>query len=360
MDAEALISENHQLKEQIAFFKNLVEQLRQELRWSQAKLQALIKRLFGSKSETLNPDQLELLLQGLDQPPAAPPPAAPKAPPDSRSSERRRAVRQKLPPHLRVEEVVVVPEEVQKQPELWKEIGQEITEELDWNPAQFLKRRYIRRKYVRKTPEAEAGNDAQPEVVIGSLPSRLIDKGLPGSGLLAQVVISKYEDHLPLYRQERIYKERHGVKISRATMAEWVERVAEWLKPIYDEMRRSLIAGGYLQADETPIRYLDHDLPGKSQTGYLWAYGRPGGEVVFDWKTSRGREGPEAFLKDFGGLLQADGYGVYGSLAAEHDNWTLLGCMAHARRKFHVAMAEDRRAAWMVRQIGHQIGRAHV
>lgn len=118
-------------------------------------------------------------------------------------------------------------------------------------------------------------------------------------------------------------------------------------------MKQSLLAGGYIQADETPIRYLDPDLPGKSQLGYLWAYSRPGAEVIFDWQTGRGREGPEKFLKTFAGLLQADGYGVYGALAAERPDWTLFGCLAHARRNFYEALEHDRRAAWFLRQMGH-------
>jgi len=143
------------------------------------------------------------------------------------------------------------------------------------------------------------------------------------------------------------------VKIARASLAEWVEQVAYWLQPVYEAMKDRLLTGKYLQADETPIRYLDPDLPGKSHKGFLWAYGRPGAEVIFEWRTSRGREGPELFLKNFSGLLQADGYGVYSSLAGERTDLKLLGCMAHARRKFHDALQEDRRAAWFVRQIGH-------
>src|SRR5262245_11521484 len=199
-------------------------------------------------------------------------------------------------------------------PEQWKQIGEEVTEELDWKPAQFIKRLYIRPKYVKASAKSHAeaslvqealaavyGQD-QPEVLMAPLPSRLIEKGLPGPSLLAQVLISKYEDHLPLYRQERIYRERYGVKLARQSLAEWVEQAAFWLKPIYELTKKSLLAGGYLQVDETPIRYLDPDVPGKSQLGYLWTYSRPGAEVVFDWQTSRGREGPAAMLKEFKGL----------------------------------------------------------
>ena len=145
----------------------------------------------------------------------------------------------------------------------------------------------------------------------------MIEKGLPGAGLLTQVIVGKYEDHLPLYRQERIYRERHGVNLSRQTLCGWVEAAADWLSPIYREMKAGLVAGDYLQADETPIRYLDPDVKGKSQSGWLWTYSQPQGDVVFEWQVSRSREGPRAFLKSFRGKLQTDGYGVYESLARE-------------------------------------------
>ena len=111
-------------------------------------------------------------------------------------------------------------------------------------------------------------------------------------------------------------------------------------------------AGNYLQADETPIRYLDPDLKGKSQQGYLWTYSRPGGDVLFEWRVSRSREGPEKFLKNFRGKLQTDGYSAYESLAKEREDLILVGCWAHARRGFHEALAESKLAAWFVRQIG--------
>jgi hypothetical protein len=181
----------------------------------------------------------------------------------------------------------------------------------------------------------------------------LIEKGLPGAGLLTQVIVGKYEDHLPLYRQERIYRERHGVNLSRQTLCGWVEVAADWLSPIYREMKAGLVAGDYLQADETPIRYLDPDVKGKSQSGWLWTYSQPQGDVVFEWQVSRSREGPREFLKDFRGKLQTDGYGVYESLARERgEELILIACWAHARRGLHEALGEGRSAAWLVGQIG--------
>jgi len=374
MDATAPI-ERQSLQAALASAQELVGSLQQENKLLRQKIDLLIKKFFGGqKSETIDPKQLEMLLAGLVAAAPTPGPEVAKVALLPRiQSPRSKPLRQPLPGHLPEERVVLIPEEVKARPEQWKEIGQEITEELDWKPAQFFKRLYIRPKYVKAPPTA-AGQAApavkqgaevvtaalaaiygpeEPAVRIAPLPSRLIEKGFPGPGLLAQVVISKYEDHLPLYRQEKIYRERYGVKLSRQTLAEWVAQVAFWLQPIYERMKKSLLAGGYLQVDETPIRYLDPDLPGKSHLGYLWTYSRPKGEVLFDWQTNRGSEGPKAILSCFKGLLQTDGYIVYLSLAAEHPDWQMLGCMAHARRYFHEALQEDRRAAWVVRQMGH-------
>jgi transposase len=149
-----------------------------------------------------------------------------------------------------------------------------------------------------------------------------------------------------------MFRQQFGVELSRKTMGCWVEQAAELLKPVYRSIREDLLAGNYLQADETPIRYLDPDVKGKSQQGYLWVYSRPGGDVLFEWRVSRSREGPEEFLKNFRGKLQTDGYAAYESLAKERGDLTLIGCWAHARRGFHEALAETKLAAWFVRQIG--------
>jgi len=173
-----------------------------------------------------------------------------------------------------------------------------------------------------------------------------------GPGWLAQILVSKYEYHQPLYRQEKMFRQQFGVDLSRKTMGGWVEQAAELLKPVYRTIREDLLRGNYLQADETPIRYLDSDVKGKSRQGYLWVYSRPGGDVIFEWRVSRLREGPEEFLKNFRGKLQTDGYAAYESLAKARDDLTLVGCWAHARRGFHEALAETKLAAWFVRQIG--------
>ena len=322
-------------------FEQSLGALQTENKLLRQKLEFFIKRYFGgTKNEGLDRQQLELLLAGLEIVKA--PAAVVAKPAATRTLDAARPVRGPLPAHLETERVVLEPEEVKQQPALWRKLGEEVTEELDWKPAKFIKRLYIRPKYAN----AE-------RIVIAPLPARLIEKGLPGAGLLTQVIVAKYEDHQPLYRQGKIYEQRHGVKLTRQTLCGWVAAAADWLCPIYREMKAGLLAGNYLQADETPIRYLDPDVKGKSQQGWLWTYRHPRGDVVFEWNISRSREGPRKFLKDFRGKLQTDGYGVYESLARERGNeLILIGCWAHARRGFHEALGEGRAAVWIVGQIG--------
>lgn len=360
-----LEQENLQLKQTIQEQTSLIERLRVQNQLLQHKFQALLKRLgLDKKSEALDPAQLQLLMAGLtveEFPSPSQPVVEPKA---LASTSRRKAVRQPLPGHLETEEIILEPAEVVAAPGQYRKIGEEVTEELDYLPGRFLRRRFLRPKYVRVRTTVSSPADVVSEVlaqmqeskgvVMAPLPSRLIEKGFPGAGLMAHVVISKYEDHLPLFRQEKIYRERHGVKIARQSLAEWVAQAAFWLKPIYELMKKQLLARSYLQVDETPIRYLDPDQPGKAQQGYLWAYGAPGADVIFDWQTSRGKEAPAQMLKDFKGQLQTDGYGVYPSIVKDRpEELQLVGCLAHVRREFFVIREEDRRAGWFLRQIGH-------
>ena len=322
-----------------------VEKLREENRLLRQKVDYLLKKYFGgNKSEKLDRRQLELLLAGLEAQVSV---EEEEKKPGIKVVQKRNGGgggRRPVPGNMETEEIVIEPKEVEASPGDWRQIGKEVSEELDLIPAKFIRRLYIRPKYVSRVKE--------DVIVIGELPNRLIDKGIPGVGLLTHVILSKYADHLPLYRQEKIFSERYGIEISRKRMAEWVRVVADWLKPVYELMRQDLMKGKYLQVDETPIRYLDRDEIEGSRQGYLWSYGRPHGDVVFDWKTGRSRDGPEKFLGDFQGLLQADGYSVYASLARSRQGMVLIGCWAHARRKFVEAQDESpKRAGFLVHVI---------
>jgi len=307
------------------------------------KIDLLVRRVFGSSSERLSPDQLELLL-ALSERPVAVAPVEKPAPQNASRPQKERAPR--LPEHLPVVEEILDPEPVKAAPGEWRRIGEEVSEQLDYEPGRFLRRRLVRPKYVRRDDR-----DAAP--VIAPLPARLQDRSLPSPGLLAHVLVAKYCDHLPLYRQEKIYARRHGVNLSRQTMARWVELAADWLQPIYREIKSGVLSGGYVQVDETPVDYLD---PGRGKTGqgYLWVCAAPHGDAVFHWETSRAAACLGNVLPvDFSGTLQCDGYAAYPSFARQHPKpIQLAGCWAHVRRKFFDAREQSPKVTgWFLRQI---------
>ena len=187
-----------------------------------------------------------------------------------------------------------------------------------------------------------------------ALPERLLDRSLPAPGLLAHIVVGKYCDHLPLYRQEQIYRQRHGVHLPRQSLTRWVELASQWLKPIYEQIRTGVMGGGYVQVDETPVDYLEPGN-GKTKQGYLWTCSRPGGDVFYRWETSRAAACLDNIIPvDFTGTVQCDGYSAYRSFANGRNGIELAGCWAHVRRKFHEALEQSpKTAGWIMRQIQH-------
>jgi transposase len=315
--------------------------LEAENRLLRQKLDQYIRHYFGGqRNEGLDKHQLELLLQGLPNVITLPTTETKTTTP-TRNGAAHPVRRMLAEDKLETQEIVIEPAEVQARPDGWKKISEERTSQLDWVAPKIIKRVYIRPRYVK-----------QERFALAPLPPQPIEQGMVGPGLLAQILVSKYEYHQPLYRQEKMFRQQFGVELSRKTMGCWVEQAAELLKPVYRTIREDLLRCNYLQADETPIRYLDPDVKGKSQQGYLWTYSRPGGDVLFEWQVNRSRAGPEKFLKNFRGKLQTDGFSAYESLAKTRGDLTLVGCWAHARRGFHEALAETKLAAWFVRQIG--------
>ncbi|MEI6033324.1 MAG: IS66 family transposase [Verrucomicrobiae bacterium] len=305
--------------------------LRKENFLLQQKVDALVRRIFGSSSEPFNPNQPDLF--GFTQTAGAQ-----EAEKDgtafsgeaSREKSDRRDRAARIPEDLPVEEIVIDPLEVQAEPEAYKYIGAEVSEQLDYTPGAFRKVRTVRRKYVAKEVV-----DAKP--VIASLPPKLQDGCLAATGLLANIAVSRFVDHLPFYRQEQIFKTRYGVHIPRQNMVRWMEMIADRLEPVYNQISAQVLGGDYIQMDETPIRYLDPGS-GKTQIGYLWVTGKPGGDAVFRWKTSRAAQCVKEILPpEFKGILQTDAYSAYGSFAKDRPEVTMAGCMAHARRKFYQA-----------------------
>ena len=228
-------------------------------------------------------------------------------------------------------------------------IGEAVSEKLDYVPASLRVIETARLKYA--CPRCHEG------VVEAAAPPQAIEKSLAGEGLLAHVVVSKYVDHLPLYRQARIFL-REGVDLSRATMCGWVADVATALAPIGDQLRSEITAASYLHTDDTPVTILEER--GGSRKGRLWTYLDPlGQQVVFDATETHERDGPEAFLAPFRGDLHADAYTGYDALYAT-GRIREIGCWAHARRGFVEALTTDVRAALMVALIQqlYQVERA--
>ncbi len=246
--------------------------------------------------------------------------------------ESRGRGRLPIPAHLRREETIIEPEDV---PEGSKKIGEEITEVMEYKKAEIYVKKYIRPKYA--LPKEDG-------VVIGPLPSLPIPKGNAGPSLLSHILIGKYVDHLPLYRQQKQFK-RLGVEISDKTICGWVAASCELLTPLYEKLMQNVQQSGYIQADETPIKVLDKDKKRDTHKGYYWVYHSPTTKsVCFQYRKGRGREGPKEFLKDFQGAIQADGWQVYDKYE-KREGITLLGCLAHVRRKFEEAQDNDRSKA---------------
>lgn len=312
------------------------------------KIDALARRIFGVSSEALDPAQLQLLLQLPELTPVENPAITQPEPMVAVPKDRKQRKAPRLPENLPVVEEVIDPEPVKEQPENWRLIGQEVSEQLDYEPGRFLRRRTIRRKYVHRTQA-----DAVP--IIAPLPECLQERGLAAPGLLAHVLVSKYCDHLPLYRQEQIFAQRYKINLPRQTLARWVELAADWLKPIYEHIRTGVMAGGYVQVDETPVNYLEPGN-GKTKQGYLWTGSRPGGDVFFRWETSRSAACLNNIIPvNFTGTIQCDGYAAYRAFATEREGTVALaGCWAHVRRKFFESLeSSPRSAAWIMRQLQH-------
>ena len=205
-------------------------------------------------------------------------------------------------------------------------------------PPKLFKREFVRPKYRHRL-------DRNRAPLIAAAPARPVAGGYASAGLLAWIALSKYVDHLPLYRLEQMSR-RWGATLARQTMADWIALTAQWLEPICRHMYRELLAGGYVQADETPVRCNDPDEKrGGTTQGWLWVISRPGGEVVFDWRLSRRHGELTSLLDGYRGILQSDGYAAYPSFARTHEGVAWVGCWAHARRKFFEAAHERPKTA---------------
>jgi len=319
-----------------------VAELKRQLHWANLKIQVLEERLrlqriqkYGPGGEKLSDAQLDLLdlepgvshLEVQAESERGPLPERIKT-----QRSRRHPGRQELPANLpRVERVIAcTPEQCTCKScgQAMTVIGYDQSEQLDVEPAEYFV--LVTKREKRACRKCEEGG-----VAAAPVPAKIIDKGLVSDRVVIDTVISKYSDHLPLYRQSAMLERETGVEISRATLDGWVMRVGELLIPVAAAMGRELVGGSYIQADETPVDVQMHDGRGQNHQAYLWQYGKPGSSVVFDFRLGRGREGPKAFLGNFEGLLQTDGYVAYEKVGGP--KLVHAGCWAHARRKFFEA-----------------------
>ncbi len=312
----------------------------------QHQLEQLLRRVYGHRSEKLDPNQLllfarEILAENQAAPAANAPPAdttstATEASPPKKSGHGRK----QLPANLPRKPVLhdVAPEQLPC-PEcgtVRTRIGEETREQLEYVPASLFVLKHVRPKYACKTCEGH--------VVIAERLPEPIEKGLPGTGLLAQVIVSKYADHLPLYRQERIFA-RQGVELSRQTTCDWMGVCADLLEPIWQAMYRRVVQSRVIQTDDTPVR-VQNPVTRVMTTGRLWDYSGDHDHpfIVYDYTPDRRALGPERMLADFRtGYLQSDAYAGYDQI---HARGVLeVGCMAHARRRFDTAKKTDQERA---------------
>lgn len=304
-----------------------IQQLEQQL----AQFQKLV---FGKKHERvelLNPGQLNL---GLDLGETTPVTVSTEDISYTRTKTKKKVQpnRSPLPADLPREVIVIEPEQDTAGMKL---IGHEITEQLEMTPAKFYVKQYKRAKYAK--PE---GNG----VIIGALPEFSLPKSIAGSSVLAHLLVGKYVDHLPLHRQIKMFS-RSGMTFSDSTINDWIKGSIDLVAILHQKNEIILKESGYIQMDETPIKVLDSEKKGQTHRGYFWVSHSPTQKVVtFNYNKGRSAEFPTAFLQDYKGYIQTDGYGVYDAFDQREDI-TMVCCMAHARRNFFDAQGNDKQRA---------------
>lgn len=336
-----------------------IAQLEHQLHWAELRIQVLEERLrqqrihlLGPQSETLSNLQLELLA---DEEPGATgeevEAETKREPVTAKAPKQRKAHpgRERLPGRLPRVETVVHCDDVHCSA-CGREtavIGYDESERLDVEPARYFVRVIKREKRACRACKQGTVKTAPHE-------PQIVDKGLASNAVVIETLVNKYCDHLPLYRQASILEREAGIEISRATLTGWVMRVGELLGPVVEAMRRDLLKASYLQADETTVPVQMHDKRGRNHEAYLWQYGKPGGETVFDFCLTRGRAGPKKFLGDWEGILQTDGYQAYKDVGGP--KMVHVGCWVHARRKFVDAVKVNPRDAEAVKMVSRMDG----
>lgn len=325
-------------------FEATVESQQRTIRQQEQTISQLLRRLCGPQQERVDPDQLMLFsVEELEQLAAellgeGEEPETGKRKPRKRKGHGRRP----LPEHFPREQIIYELSETERLcpccGELRGEIGRQTNEQLELIPTQVKVIEHVRIKY--------ACRHCEEHVVIAEKPPQPIEKGLPGPGLLAYTVLSKYGDHLPLYRQEDILA-RHGVILRRSTLCDWIAAAADLSEPLWTRMCELVLASKVVHTDDTSVKMLDPTL-GHARTCRFWAYVGDACHPysVYDFTTSRERDGPSKFLDGFEGYLQADAYGGYdGIYLSSGGKIVEVACLAHCRRYWWEARTTDSRRA---------------
>ena len=324
-----------------------IAQLKCELAAVKLELDKLKKMIFGSKHERFvpaeNASQLSLDIQAeaiAERVVTTEKVEVTRTLTSITKNKKEHPGRMKLPEHLERRETIVEPAE---DVTACKKIGDEVTEELEYEPGKLYVNRIVRPKY------AKPDNGG---IVTAPMIERPLPKAIAGPALLANIVIEKYVDHLPLYRQIERFK-REGINIAYSTITDWVGATCTLIAPLYEGLKNLVLQSDYLHVDESPIKVLDKDKKGTTHRGYFWVYQNSVERLVlFDYRQGRGKECPEEMLKDFKGHLQTDGYSSYEFLKQQQDV-IVMNCMAHARRMFFDALENDpARAEYALTQFG--------
>lgn len=320
---------------------DLIAQLKGRLQYAELRIRVLEERLrlmriekYGAGGEKLSHAQMVLFeLEPVISEVIMEAESKPEPMQRSTKTSCKHPGRQKLPANLpRVERILPCTPDQRECKRCGREtmvIGYEASSQLDVEPAKYF-------VLVTKREKRACRSCEEFGVVSAPVPPRIIEKCLASDRIVIDTVISKYCNHTPLHRQSVILERDLGLEISRATLDGWVLKVGESLIPMVAAMRRELITGTYIQADETPVDVQIREGRGKNHQAYLWQYSRPGGTVVFDFRLGRGRDGPKRFLGQFEGILQTDGYAAYDQIGGPR--MVHAACWSHARRQFFEAV----------------------
>lgn len=319
--------------ETVTISRQEFEALKSENAWLKHQLAELKRLIYGAKSERFvapHPEQATLFDLPADQT-AETPTEQITYTRNKPQAEKKQPLRLELPSHLERRVEVIEPENI---PPDAKKIGEAVTEVLEYEPSSAYVRQIVRPKYIVEQ------TDEETRIAIAPLPSLPIPKGNAGASMISHLLVSKFVDHLPFFRQVQMFK-RQNLEIAESTINGWFNVGCDLLTPLYQALKTRMLTSDYLMADETPIPVQTKDKPRATHKGYHWVYYDPVRRLVlFDYRKTRGREGPDEILKEFSGYLQTDGYNAYEHLE-NRPQITLLACMAHARRKFEHAQENN-------------------